>query len=110
MKCYNASTMQTVRRADGQLYQTLNTRRLRNASPLQTVLPEQRRLSVISIVIVAAIITLLALAVIANNAHAQTIGEPWCQIVSAPQPAFEGQCVQPRAYLPLIDAEALLPR
>lgn len=93
MKRRNPPTMQTVRRADGQLYQTLNTRRLRNASPLQTVLPEQRRLSVISIVIVAAIITLLALALIASNAHAQT-----CQIGSAPKPATT--CVQPRVYLP----------
>lgn len=98
MKCYNASTMQTVRRADGQLYQTLNTRRLKAASPLQTVLPAQRRIGIASIVLLALIVILLALA--ANSAHAQQIGEPWCEIGSAPQP--EMQCVAPRAYLPAV--------
>lgn len=103
-------SMQTIQRNDGSTYQTLNTRRLKNASPLQTVMPAQRRISTVSIVLVAIIIVLLALALVVSNAHAQTIGEPWCQIGSAPQPALEGQCIQPRAYLPLIDAGVLLPR
>lgn len=93
MKCYNASTMQTVRRADGQLYQTLNTRRMRNASPLQTVLPAQRRLGIASIILIALIVTLIALALIASSAHAQT-----CQIGSAPAPAMT--CLHPQVYLP----------
>lgn len=96
-------TMQTVQRADGSTYQTLNTRRMRNASPLQTVLPAQRRLSIVSLVLIALIVALIALAVTlslskGSSAHAQSIGEPWCQIGSAPAPAIT--CVQPRIYLP----------
>lgn len=94
----NAPTMQTVQRADGQLYQTLNTKRLRNASPLQTVLPAQRRIGIASIVLIALIIALLALALITSSAHAQTISQPWCEVGSAPAPAMT--CVQPRVYLP----------
>lgn len=100
MKHRNAPTLQTVKRADGQLYQTLNTRRLRNASPLQTVLPAQRRIGIASIVLIALIVVLLALALITSSAHAQVIGEPWCQIGSAPAPAMT--CVQPRVYLPAV--------
>lgn len=98
MKNHN---MQTVQRADGQLYQTLDTRRLRNASPLQTVVPAQRRLGIVSIVLIAIIIALIALA-IASSAHAQVIGEPWCQVGNAPQPAMT--CMQPRLYLPAVQS------
>jgi hypothetical protein len=94
----NPPTLQTIQRVDGQLYQTLNTQRLRNASPLQTKLPAKRRLGITSIVLIALIVILLALAVAANSAHAQEIGQPWCQISSAPRP--EMQCMTPRAYLP----------
>jgi len=76
----------------------LDVQRLRNASPLQTVLPSQRRLGIVSIVLIALIVILLALALAANSAHAQEIGQPWCQISSAPRP--EMQCMTPRAYLP----------
>lgn len=128
MKRRNPPTLQTVQRVDGSTYQTLapvrrglNTRRLKNASPLQTIMPAQRRISLVSIILIAAIITLLALAVMASGAHAQTIGEPWCQISSAPAPTLSplpqggegsgvGACVEPRAYLPLIDAGVLLSR
>ncbi len=95
---HNAPTMQTIQRADGSMYHTLNTRRLRNATPLQTVLPAQRRLGIASIVLIALIVVLLALALIASVAHAQTIGQPWCEVGSAPKPALT--CVQPRVYLP----------
>lgn len=89
----NPPTMRTVRRVDGSMYHTLNTQRLRNASPLQTVLPAQRRISIASIVLIALIVTLIALAVIATNAHAQT-----CQVGNAPAPAMT--CLHPQVYLP----------
>lgn len=97
---HNAPTMQTVQRVNGQLYQTLDVRRLRNASPLQTDLPARRRISLISIVLIAIIIALIALAIASSNAHAQTIGEPWCEIGSAPRPAIA--CIQPRVFLPAV--------
>lgn len=97
----NPPTLQTVQRIDSGLpYHTLNTRRLRNASPLQTKLPAPRRLGIASVVLIALIIILLALAVAANSAHAQVIGEPWCQVGNAPAPAMT--CIRPRAYLPAV--------
>lgn len=90
---HNPPTLQTIQRADGSTYQTLNTRRLKNASPLQTVMPAQRRISRISVVLIAIIVALLALALMVGSTHAQT-----CQIGSAPAPAMT--CVQPRVYLP----------
>lgn len=110
----NPPTMQTIQRADGQLYHTLNVQRLKNASPLQTVISAQRRLGLVSLILIAIIVALLALALMVGNANAQT-----CQIGSAPVPAplpaggeglGVGTCIQPRAYLPLIDAGVLLPR
>ena len=91
----NPPTLQTVQRIDGQMYQTLNTRRLRNASPLQTKLPAQRRIGLVSIVLVALIVILLALALAANSAHAQT-----CQIGGAPHP--QTTCITARAHLPAV--------
>lgn len=100
---HNAPTMQTIQRADGSMYHTLNTRRLRNASPLQTVMPAKRKINVISIVLIALIVALLTLALMVSSAHAQT-----CQIGGAPTPQMA--CTEPRAYLPLIGAGVLLPR
>lgn len=58
--------MQTVERADGTTYQTLNTRRLRNASPLQTDLPAKRKINIISVILIAAILMLVGLAILAG--------------------------------------------
>lgn len=105
---HNPPTMQTVQRVDGSTYQTLDTHRLRNASPLQTVLPARRRLGIVSIILVAVIVVLLALALSvskgAGSARAQEIGEPWCEIGAPPQPQLvEGKCISPRAYLPMVN-------
>lgn len=86
----------------GSLMRTLDVQRLRNASPLQTVRPVRRRalskrtaLLLVLLVVIAA----LAIATSKGRAHAQTIGEPWCEIGSAPAlPATT--CLTARVYLP----------
>lgn len=98
----NAPVFQVIQQADGRL----NTRRLSAASPLQTVVrPRRRALSkrAAFLLFVALLVVLAYMAGAASNVHGQEIAEPWC-VVSAPvAPALD--CVQPRLWLPMVNAD-----
>lgn len=49
----------------------------------------------------------LGLLVSARSARAQGIVSPapWCAISPPVLPAFDGQCVQPRVWLPIVEAK-----
>jgi hypothetical protein len=97
---------QVIQQADGRL----NTRRLKAASPLQTVVAPPRSRRVLSrragaLVLVLALVALAFFAGVAS-ARAQEIGEPWCEISAPALPATLPstaplRCIEPRVFVPI---------
>lgn len=88
---------------------TMDVQRLRNASPLQTVRPVRRRAlskrTVILSFLLCVLVVIAALAIATSEgraAHAQTIGEPWCEIGSPALPQSNIRCIEPRVFIPLV--------